>query len=520
MNDPVPSPPGLKHELRTPLNHVIGYCEMLIEEAGDHELAGCLPDLERIHAAGRRLLAVINELFEPHRAPAFRSDPVMFDHEIRTPLNQIIGYAELLQEEARERGLDRVANDLEKICASARGLLEKIVSHFGSTREQFMASAGAMPEDGTAFFRRESGRLTEVIRAGRDVPSTHTGVILVVDDDEPNRDMLARRLERLGHQLALAASGREALERLRERPFDLVLLDLQMPDLSGDDVLAQMKADPAWRDLPVIVLSASDDAGRVARCILLGAEDHLSKPFDPVLLQARIQACLERKRLRDREVLHLQRIQEEKRRSDELLHIILPREVAAEIKATKMVRPRRFEDVAVLFCDIVGFTAWCERHSPEDVLLHLQGAVQAFEKLTADHGLEKIKTIGDAFMATAGMLVAQPYPARAAARCGLAMIAAARKLPPHWEVRVGLHAGPVIAGVVGREKYQYDVWGDTVNTAMRMAQMAPPGSVMVNATTWQLLAGDVPGRSHGRHAIKGKGELELFVVESVRRDEA
>jgi CheY-like chemotaxis protein len=133
--------------------------------------------------------------------------------------------------------------------------------------------------------------------------------------------MLARRLVRLGHRVALADNGRQALERLRAEPFDLLLLDLQMPGLSGYDVLTQLKAEPALRRLPVIVLSASSDADRIAHCIEMGAEDYLPKPFDPVLLQARIGACLEKKFLRDREVSHLRQIEAQKQRSDELLRI-------------------------------------------------------------------------------------------------------------------------------------------------------------------------------------------------------
>jgi adenylate cyclase len=276
-----------------------------------------------------------------------------------------------------------------------------------------------------------------------------------------------------------------------------------------------LKGDPVLRTLPVIVLSASAESQNVVRCIQMGAEDHLRKPFDPVLLQARINACLEKKRFRDREVSYLRQIQEEKQRSDDLLHIILPRDVAAELKATNAVKPRRFNRVAVLFCDIVGFTEFSERHTPEEILRHLQGLVQSFEQLAARHELEKIKTIGDAFMATAGLLAPLTNPALHAVRCGLEMIATARELAPRWELRVGVHMGPVIAGVVGRKKYQYDVWGDTVNTASRMEQAAASGSVCVNAEVWQVLKSCCRGESQGLIPVKGKGEMEVFRVDAV-----
>jgi len=245
----------------------------------------------------------------------------------------------------------------------------------------------------------------------------------------------------------------------------------------------------------------------------MGAEDYLPKPFDPILLQARIGASLEKKRLRDREALHLLQIQEEKQRSDDLLHIILPHDVAQELKTTQTVKPRRLENVAVLFCDIVSFTAWCDKHAPHEVLTHLQSLVEAFECICLEHGLEKIKTIGDSFMATAGLLVPANNPTLACVRCGLEMIAKARELPPHWKVRVGVHAGPVMAGVVGRRKYQYDIWGDTVNTAARMEQASLPESVCVTADIWQLLAAHCHGVRQGNVEIKGKGSLDLYRID-------
>ena len=505
---------SLKHELRTPLNHIIGYCEMLMEEAHDQSLDVYQPDLERIHTAGKRLLGVINDLFDATKSIAYRTDRSLLDHEVRTPLNQIIGYAEMLQEEARAHGQDSFVADLDRIHGAARELLRCVVEHFIPALDNAGAPLPSPgPEHGaTTFLRRQP--FSPAPSAPSAAASPVTGTLLVVDDDEGNRTMLARRLMRLGHRVTLAENGRQALEYLRAQPFDLLLLDIQMPELNGYEVLGRLKADPALRSLPVIVLSASSETDRVAHCIELGAEDYLPKPFDPVLLQARISACLEKKRLRDREQLHLRQIEEGKQRSDELLHIILPHDVAEELKATSIVQPRRFENVGVLFCDIVGFTAWCDQHTPEEVLENLQALVEVFELLTTQHHLEKIKTIGDAFMATAGLLAPRENPALDAVRCGLAMAAAAQSLPPRWQVRVGVHVGPVIAGVVGHRKYQYDIWGDAVNTAARMEAAAQPGTVCVNGDTWRRIAPSCRGQSLGSIAIKGKGEQELFHVQS------
>jgi class 3 adenylate cyclase len=148
------------------------------------------------------------------------------------------------------------------------------------------------------------------------------------------------------------------------------------------------------------MISALTDMDNVVRCIAQGAEDYLPKPFEPVLLEARIGACLERKRLHDREVAHRDAIERERRRSDELLHAILPAAAVAELKEIGQVRPRQFDEVAVLFIDLVGFTAWCHARAPEQVVANIQRLAEDFEILATGHGMEKIKTIGDAFMAT------------------------------------------------------------------------------------------------------------------------
>ena len=502
---------NLKHELRTPLNHIIGYCEMLMEQAQDDGLDIFLADLNRIHSAGEQLLGVVDDLCDPvaHR----KMDEASMHHEVRTPLNQVIGYAEMLQEQAKELGHDSFASDLQKVHTAGRRLLDLIVENFSSIQVNSDAVGSDLitSKRQQAFAREPMAKQNKAVGAAIAAAS-----LLVVDDNELNRDMLRRRLERLGYDVSCAENGIEALKLLKTESFDLLLLDVIMPLMDGFEVLEQLKAEPLLRDIPVIVLSASDQLDHVVKCIQKGAQDYLSKPFSPVLLQARIGSCLERKRLRDQETLYLRQIEEEKQRSDELLHVILPRDIAADLKATDMVRPRRFEKVGILFCDIEDFTAYSARRGPEEILLHLQALVEAFEQLCLKHGLEKIKTIGDAFMATAGLMTRLDNPALNCVRCGLDMVAAAQKLPANWQVRVGVHVGPVIAGVVGHRKYQYDVWGDAVNTASRLEQAAAAGSVCVNKDTWNVIADRCYGRSLGRFVLKGKGEQELFVVDAVR----
>jgi class 3 adenylate cyclase len=337
--------------------------------------------------------------------------------------------------------------------------------------------------------------------------------ILIVDDEPFNLDVLEQELELLGHGSVRASDGEEALERLRAEPFDLILLDVMMPRLDGYGVLERMRSMEEWRHIPVIMISALTDLKSAARCIARGADDYLPKPFEPVLLKARIGSCLERKRLHDGEAAHLAEIDRQRRRAEELLHAILPASAVAELESSQRVIPRRHENVAVLFADVVGFTAFCETHTPEEIVANLHRFTSAFEELTAQHRLEKIKTVGDAVMATAGLLLPNDDPVMASVECAVATIDAARRLPARWELRVGVHIGPVVAGVVGRQKFSFDLWGDTVNIAARLAAYGTTPGIHLSAAAWRQVSGRVRAEPLGWTPIKGKGDMEIYRVQ-------
>jgi class 3 adenylate cyclase len=202
--------------------------------------------------------------------------------------------------------------------------------------------------------------------------------------------------------------------------------------------------------------------------------------------------------------------QESREQADLLLHALLPKIAADEIRSIGTVIPRRYENVAVLFCDVTNFTAYCDQHEPEDVVSRLDALFIIFERITAKHGLEKIKTIGDGFMAVAGLLHKVNDPIGSAVRCGLEMISSLINVQLKWEVRIGVHTGPVVAGVVGQERYQFDIWGDTVNVAARMVSMSAPGSVVVTKEIFEQVASAFDGESLGELNVKGKGAISLF----------
>lgn len=335
--------------------------------------------------------------------------------------------------------------------------------------------------------------------------------ILLVDDIEDNRITLAMHLEICGYsRLIMAVDGREALEQMRTHLIDLVLLDIMMPELDGYGVLQEMNADVELRRVPVIMISAIEDTKSVVRCIELGATDYLTKPFNPILLKARINKCIEQAHYRAQEVAYHQRIEKEKGRADQILSTVLPRSIARELKRHGRLPPRLYDDVTVLFCDVVGFTAYSEKNPPERVFAELEALVEHFEEIAEIHGLEKIKTVGDAFMATAGLLSPHDSPVRSAIACGLQMIAAAQVFGAGLGVRVGVDHGAVAAGIMGKSQFQYDVWGDTVNTAARIESISRPGTVSVSGRAWLHLRNQAQGRSLGLVDLKGKEKIEII----------
>ena len=174
------------------------------------------------------------------------------------------------------------------------------------------------------------------------------------------------------------------------------------------------------------------------------------------------------------------------------------------------------DDVVVLFADVANFTSFCAANAPEDVVRRLGALFGAYERLAADYGLEKIKTIGDAFMAVASLNEPLVDPLRAAVMCGLEMMVATESVCPGWEVRVGLAQGPVVAGVVGTEKFQFDVWGDTVNVAARMGSVGRCGVVTMPQDCWQKSGGEYVGRMLGEIEVKGKGRMRVVECSEIR----
>ena len=328
-------------------------------------------------------------------------------------------------------------------------------------------------------------------------------LVLIVDDTPTNIAVVSGVLKD-SFRTKVATNGEKALAIANdaEKP-DLILLDVMMPGMDGYEVCRRLKDIPATRNIPIIFLTAKTEEVEEEKGFDVGAVDYIHKPFSGPIVLARVRTQLALQEA-------LIEAQDARKQADQLLHVLLPKIAADEIRSIGSVIPRRYENVAVLFCDVTNFTAYCDKHEPEDVVSRLDALFVIFERITAKHGLEKIKTIGDGFMAVAGLLHKIDDPVGAAVRCGLEMTSTLIDADLSWEVRIGVHSGPVVAGVVGQERYQFDIWGDTVNVAARMVGMSAPGTVTATREVWEAMSSAFDGEALGELEIAGRASVSVF----------
>jgi adenylate cyclase len=334
--------------------------------------------------------------------------------------------------------------------------------------------------------------------------------VLIADDNKVNRLLLSRSVELLGHRIALAENGRVALERLRKEPFDLLLLDIEMPELDGFAVLEQLKADLKLRDVPVIVTSSIEGLDNIIRCIELGAEDYLPKPVNQVLLKARIGASLEKKRLRDQEKALVRRF--------------ATSEVAEDLLQSGFALGGKRIKASVLFSDIRGFTALVESQGPEETIDLLNTYYMLMFDAIGGHGGVVNQMIGDGLMALFGAPLPLDNCAGNAVAAALEMVeliqqfnlerSTARK--PPIRIGIGVATGDVVAGYTGtQQRATYTCIGDTVNLAARLeahTKVAGCG-ILIDDTTQRALNGSVPMQPLGEVPFKGKAAaVEIFAV--------
>jgi adenylate cyclase len=334
--------------------------------------------------------------------------------------------------------------------------------------------------------------------------------LLVVDDNKVNRLLLSRNLELLGHRVAAVENGRVALERLRREPFDLALLDIEMPEMDGFQVLEQIRGDLALRDVPVIVTSSLEGIDNIVRCIELGAEDYLPKPVNPVLLKARIGASLEKKRLRDQQKALVRRF--------------ATPEVAQDLQQSGFALGGKRIRASVMFSDIRGFTTLAESQPPEETIELLNTYYTLMFDAIAGHGGIASHMAGDGLMAIFGAPLPLPDHCDAAVRAALEMIEmmglfnVERRSAGKPEIRIGIGiaSGEMVAGYTGtNDRATYTCIGDTVNLASRLEAHTKVAErvILIDAVTRAGLRDSLAFEALGTVAIRGKAQaVEVFAA--------
>lgn len=365
--------------------------------------------------------------------------------------------------------------------------------------------------------------------------------ILIVDDTPENIAILSGLLA--SFQKMVATGGEKCLELVRSQsPPDLILLDVEMPGLNGFEVCRQLKADPETQSIPVIFLTGNLDKKMTVEGFKLGASDFMTKPFDPDELMVRITTQLELSDSRERlegmisqletssrllknsseEVGRQKRaLESERNKSDSLLLNILPEHVARELKEKGSITPKHYPIATVLFSDLAGFTKITKGMDPKALVDELNYLFVGFDRIIQHHAMEKIKTLGDGYMAAAGIPIQNSTNPVEAVEAGMELIAFVNErrehnlktgLPP-WELRIGIHTGEIIAGVIGSNKFSYDIWGATVNTASRMESAGEPGKLNISGITYQLVKDKFKCIRRGRIEVKNMGKMEMYFVD-------
>lgn len=395
--------------------------------------------------------------------------------------------------------------------------------------------------------------------------------IVMAEDSRMQARVLEQALQSRGYVVLWGRTGVEALELVRRHRPTLVVSDVEMPEMDGHELCRAIKADPGLRSTPVLLLTSLAKTSDILTGLRNGADAYVTKPYDPPQVLDRIEHLLAHAAAPDSqgerltleyagETMHLDvtrrqllnllistyenviwqngqlaemrdRLQEAGRqleaslaRTRDLLHLVLPREIADELADRGRSEPKHFDAVTVLFTDFVGFTRVAETMRPRDLIDDLDDYFRRFDTLAARFGMEKLKTIGDAYMAAGGV----PRPNATHAVDGALFALALRRCAadvarergdrglPSFGIRIGLHTGPLVAGVIGTQRFTYDVWGDTVNTASRMETTGEAGRINVSDTTRRLVEPWFVCEPRGRIEVKNRAPVEMFFLERLR----
>ena len=395
--------------------------------------------------------------------------------------------------------------------------------------------------------------------------------IVIAEDSRLQGRVLKAALEAAGYLVHWGANGSEALALIREHRPVLVVSDVEMPEMDGHELCRTLKADAELRHIPLLMLTALAATSDILDGLREGAAAYVTKPYDPPYVVDRIEHLIRHLSAPDtpgeplpleyggetmqldvsrRQLLNLllstyenilrqntkleemhsqlsaasQQIEASLQKTQELLYRVFPRQIADELANAGQSQPRHFDAVTVLFTDFVGFTRVAETMAPQQLIDGLEEYFRRFDALTARCHMEKLKTIGDAYVAAGGVPTANATHHLDAALLAMAIRECVTEAAREWEgtgtptfaIRIGLHTGPLVAGVIGEQRFTYDLWGDTVNTASRMESGGEPGRINISAATHQLVEPFFECTPRGSVAVKNRTAVEMYFLERLR----
>ena len=511
-----------RHNLKNPVNAILGYSEMLIEDCEDEGLDHLISDIDKLNQAGSEILRSIEEIFNDKALsdPSKSISAIAKEMEmaLRTPLNTIIGYSELLLEDSDSIDIDNFVSDINKITESGRMLEKELSSIIKFDSEDVKAIRKQNLNQGNMSMVKDVLESIDPIDETDKKPK-ELGRILAVDDNKNNTDLLSKRLTKKGHKVITANNGKEAILRLSmdRDGIDVILLDIVMPEMNGYEVLKYLKNDKRFFEIPVIMISSMDDTDSIYRCIENGADDYITKPFEKSILDARISSCIEKKHLRDKEKQLMHELAEEQEKSENLLLNILPEEIAERLKKGESNIATKHDNVTMLFADIVNFTPQSKDLNPNKLIVILNKIFSSFDDLSTKYKIEKIKTIGDSYFAVSGLNDEASTSAINIIKMAKEMIQSVSNINKNTtemniQIRIGIHSGSVVTGVIGKHKFAYDLWGAAVNMASRMESTSKPGKIHISDQVKILVKDKFSYKRRKKIEVKGVGLINSYFV--------
>lgn len=340
--------------------------------------------------------------------------------------------------------------------------------------------------------------------------------VLIAEDDKDSQELLKRILLKENYEVIVANDGLVAWEIFQREDIRLVITDWLMPQMGGLELCERIRNTETPEYVYIILVTSKEEKKDIVRAMDAGADDYVTKPYDKGELLARVRSGQRIISLQQEISRKNQDLLAEKEKSERLLLSIFPKAIADRLKQETTAIAESFSDASILFADINNFSSITAQKSPIEVVELLGQLFSAFDRLADQHGLEKLKTIGDAYMVVGGVPVPRQDHAEAIAEMAFAM---QKEVVQHdlgidkpLQLRIGINSGPVVAGVIGTTKLAYDLWGETVNIAAQMEAYGLPGSIQVTAATYERLRDKYLFEERGEFYVKGKGTLRTYLL--------